>query len=300
LCWTRRKDKRAFVQKRLDAIVKAGADKPQYGGSGFGSSGSIAVERDAVGHGIVKAGDKPQYGGAGFGASGSIAVEKDAIGHGIVKAGDKPQYGGAGFGASGSIAVAQDGVGHGIVKGVDKPQYGGAGFAASGSLPVDHARPQHGIIRADAKVHDGPADASSDEIKAGIAARQAAHFDPERERKARAWLERLLGVSFPEEKLVEVLKSGVHLCHALNKVYPNSVRSINSSAIAFKQRENIGNYVKAWGTLGLNKSLAFETEDLFEGRNMTIVVDNVYELARVGIQRRDQHVEGCDGIPSLE
>jgi len=152
-------------------------------------------------------------------------------------------------------------------------------------LPVDHQKPSHGIIRGDAKVKEGPADHASDEMAAGIAARQAASLDPERERKARAWLERALETKLEEPSLMEALKSGVILCKALNKVYPGSVRSIHESKTAFKQIENIGNYLKAWTTLGLNKSLVFETQDLYENRNPTIVVENVYELARVGSQK---------------
>jgi len=271
-------------EARLDAIVKGG-DKPQYGGAGFGASGSIAVAQDPIGHGIVKSEEKPQYGGSGFGSSGSIAVEMDPIGHGIVKSGQAPQYGGAGFGASGSIAVAMDPIGHGIVKSGDKPQYGGPGFASMGSLPVDHQKPQHGIIRGDARVKEGPADAGSDQIADQIAARQAAHLDPERERKARAWIEAVLETKFEEATLAEALKSGVRLCQALNKVYPGSVRKINDSKIAYMQIENIGNYIKACQTLGFNKSLLFETADLFESKNLTIVVDNLYELARMGSRK---------------
>jgi len=267
-----------------DAIIKGGA-APQYGGSGFGASGSIAVEMDPIGHGIIKSGEAPQYGGSGFGASGSIAVEMDPIGHGIVKSGAAPQFGGAGFGASGSIAVEMDPIGHGIVKSGAAPQYGGPGFAASGSLPVEHAKAQHGIIRGDAKVKEGPADAGSDEIAAQIAARQAAHMDPERERKARAWMEALLETKFEEATFQEALKTGVRLCQALNKVYPGSVRKINESKIAYMQIENIGNYIKACQVLGFNKSLLFETGDLYEGKNLTIVVDNVFELARMGARK---------------
>jgi len=272
-------------EARLDAIIKGGGEKPQYGGSGFGASGSIAVEMDPIGHGIVKSDQKPQYQGAGFGASGSIAVEMDPIGHGIVKSGAAPQYGGAGFGASGSIAVEMDPIGHGIVKSGDKPQYGGPGFASMGSLPVDHAKPGHGIIRGGAVAKEGPADAGSDEMGAHIAARQAAHHDPERERKARAWLEFAVDAKFEEATLAEALHSGQRLCLALNRVYPGSVRAISDSKIAFKQMENIGNYLKACANLGINKSLIFETADLYESRNMTIVVDNVYELARLAAQK---------------
>jgi len=102
-------------------------------------------------------------------------------------------------------------------------------------LPVDHAKPGHGIIRGDAKIKEGPADHGSDEIAAGIAARQAAHLDPERERKARAWLEHVLEAKLEEPSLIEALKSGVVLCKAMNKVFPGSVKTINDSKIAFKQ-----------------------------------------------------------------
>jgi len=273
---------------KLDGIVKAGMDKPQYGGSGFGSQGAIAVQKDPISHGIVHDGlDRPAFGGSGFAASAALDPDKEVKLDGIVKAGmDRPQYGGAGFGAAGSIAVAKDPISHGIVHdGLDRPQYGGAGFAATGSIAVEKERVSHGIIRGDAKVNDGPIDAGSDGIHAHIAQRQAASFDPAKESKARAWLESVLDEKIDEPSFQEALKSGERLCKALNRVYPNSVRNINASKTAFKQIENIGNYVKSWKILGLNKSLAFETSDLYEGRNMTIVVDNVYELATVGARK---------------
>jgi len=273
----------------LDGIVKAGMDRPQYGGAGFASQGAIAVQKDPISHGIVHDGlDRPAFGGSGFAASAALSPDKEAKLDGIVKAGmDRPQYGGAGFGAQGSIAVAKDPIGHGIVKeGLDRPQYGGAGFAAQGSIAVEKERVSHGIIRGDAKINDGPIDAGSDAIHDHIRARQVAQFDPAKESKARAWLESILEEGkFQEDNLQDALKSGERLCKALNKVYPNSVRNINASKTAFKQIENIGNYVKAWKNLGLNKSLAFDTADLYEGRNMTLVVDNIHELATVGVRK---------------
>jgi len=221
---------------------------------------------------------------APIGSMGSVYTEKDKPLDQIVKAGmDKPQYGGAGFGASGSIAVEKEKVGHGIVKeGLDRPQYGGAGFAASGSIAVEKEKVSHGIIRGDQKIKEGPADASSDGMAEQIKQKQDAKYNSPRADRVKAWLESILGESFEEPTLQEALKSGVRLCKALNKVYPDSVRTINDSKIAFKQIENIGNYVKAYKNLGFNKSLAFETANLFEGTNMTQVVDNLHGLALAG------------------
>jgi len=218
---------------------------------------------------------------------GSLKTEKEERLDNIVKAGmDKPQYGGSGFGASGSIAVDKEKVGHGIVKeGLDRPQYGGAGFGASGSIAVEKERIGHGIVRGDAKIKEGPADASSDSVGEHIKARQGARFDEPRANKVRAWLEAVLEEKFEEASLEEALKSGVRICKALNKVYPNTVRTINEGKIAFKQIENIGNYIKGCKNLGFNKSLLFETSDLYEGRNMTQVVDNLAQLATSGSRK---------------
>jgi len=90
---------------------------------------------------------------------------------------------------------------------------------------------------------------------------------------------------FEEPTLQESLKNGVRICKALNKVYPASVRQINDKKLDFPQRENIGNYVKACKNLGFNKSLCFETNDLFEGANMTQVVDNLHQLALAGARK---------------
>ena len=39
------------------------------------------------------------------------------------------------------------------------------------------------------------------------------------------------------------LKSGVILCNLINKLKPGTIKTINSSALAFKQLENIGQFL---------------------------------------------------------
>jgi hypothetical protein len=234
---------------------------------------------------------------APIGVMGSLKTEKEAKLDQIVKAGmDRPQYGGSGFASVGSIAVEKE-KSHGIVKeGVDRPQYGGSGFGSSGSIAVEKEKVSHGIIRGDAKIKEGPPDASSDEIKEAIKQKQAAKLDQSRADRVKAWLETVLGEQFEEPTLQEALKSGVRICKALNKVYPGSIRQINEQKVAFPQRENIGNYVKACKILGFNKSLLFETNDLFEGTNMTQVVDNLNQLALHGARKGVQAYED-DAVP---
>jgi len=281
-------------EQHLDGIVKS-QDKAQHGGAGFATVGSIAIAKDPISHGIVRAEEKPQYGGSGFAASASIAIEKDPIGHGIVHGDgmDRPQYGGSGFASQGSIAISKQPTAHGIVHdGLDRPQHGGPGFASMGSIHVEKEKVSHGIIRGDAKINDGPIDAGSDAIQDHIRQRQEAHLDPVREAKARQWLETILEEKWEDgTSFLDNLKSGKRLCEALNRVYPNSVRKINDSKTPYLQMENIGNYIKACKNLGMNKSLIFETQDLYEDRNLTIVVDSVYELARAGARK---------GLASLE
>jgi len=244
-------------------------------------------------HGIVKSEDKAQHGGTGFGTTGANFIEKEKTQHGIVKSEDKAQHGGTGFGTTGAIQVEKEKTSHGIVRSEDRAQHGGAGFATMGSLQTEKELVTHGIIAPGTKIKEGPADFSSDSVHEHIQKRLETKLDKPREAKARAWLEELLGEKFEEETFQDALKSGVRLCQALNKVYPQSVPKINpSTGAVFNQRENIGNYVKACGRLGFNKSNLFETTDLYDGKNLTKVVENVYELAHFGSRKT--------GLPKIE
>jgi hypothetical protein len=221
-----------------------------------------------------------------MGSMGSIAIAKDVAQDGIVKSAEKPQYGGSGFASTGSIHHEKEPVSHGIVRTEAKAQYQGATFLTQGSLHHDKEPVQHGIIRGGAKASDGPIDAGSGEIDAAIQLRQQSKRDATTEAKVRAWLAAVLEEKFDDSTPIEeLLKSGERICQALNKVYPNAVRSINKSTVAFKQLENIGNYAKACQNLGINKSLIFETADLAESRNLTLVIDNLYHVAQAGARK---------------
>jgi len=116
-------------------------------------------------------------------------------------------------------------------------------------------------------------------------------WDVEKEQNARAWLETILDEKFTEGTLQGALQNGVRLCQAANKVASNIVKSINKQKMAALQRENISNYLKACGSMSFNSANIFETTDLYDGKNMVKVVENIYELASKGQKR---------GLPAIK
>jgi hypothetical protein len=162
-----------------------------------------------------------------------------------------------------------------------------------GSLATEKEMVTHGIIAPGAKVKDGPIDVSSSAITDSIKAKLEEKYDVSRAEKAKKWLEAVLKEDFKEDTLQESLKSGVRLCKAFNVVYPeDAIPKINNKDLVYMQRENLDMYVKACQAVGFNKSLVFDVADLYDGKNMTKVVENIVELANVGSKK--------SGLPKFE
>ena len=68
------------------------------------------------------------------------------------------------------------------------------------------------------------------------------------------------------------------LCRLVNAIEPNIVPKINTKAFGFGYVDNIGNYLKACEKLGLHKSDLFDPPDLYEGKNINLVVNNIHVL----------------------
>lgn len=117
-------------------------------------------------------------------------------------------------------------------------------------------------------------------LDAEIQKKLAAKFDPVKAAQAQAWLEAITGLNI-EGSLQEGLKSGVVLCTALNRIKPHTVQKINTLSSPFKERENIENYIKGCKELGMKEVDLFVTVDLYEGQNMTLVVDNIQSLGGI-------------------
>jgi len=121
-------------------------------------------------------------------------------------------------------------------------------------------------------------------LTAELQHKQAAKYDVEKEKDARAWIEGVTGVQLSDQDLGEVhfhnsLKDGVVLCKLINAISPGSVRKVNETKMAFKQMENIGNFLKGVGDYGVPAISQFQTVDLYERTNMPQVLACLWALA---------------------
>ncbi|EDO44073.1 predicted protein [Nematostella vectensis] len=108
-------------------------------------------------------------------------------------------------------------------------------------------------------------------------------YDHEQEEEMRDWIEALLGESVFGGKtgidgVHDILRSGVVLLRCANALGGNI--KINDSKMAFKQMENIGNFLLFCESLGVSKVDLFQTVDLYEKQNMAAVVLGVHALGR--------------------
>ena len=87
--------------------------------------------------------------------------------------------------------------------------------------------------------------------------------------------------------LQAALRSGVTLCRLANRVSPGSVPTVSTSSAPFPQRENLKAFADAIRALGVPDAENFETDDLFEGRNMKQVLVALHSFGR--------HAAGIDG-----
>jgi hypothetical protein len=114
-------------------------------------------------------------------------------------------------------------------------------------------------------------------LDAELANKQAAKFDPALEAKAKQWITAITGAQFPVS-LGETLHDGTVLCQLLNKIKPGTVKKINTSSMPFKQMENIGFFLKGARSIGLDAHSGFETVDLYEQKDMGLVVQCLFRL----------------------
>merc|ERR1711881_801171 len=108
------------------------------------------------------------------------------------------------------------------------------------------------------------------------------------------WLEEMVGQKLdgPIKDSIEfgaILKDGSILCQLINRLQPGSVKKINTMKAPFKQRENIELFLKGCEAYGLKPQDLFQVNDLYENKNLYMVVDNLYAVG--GLAQRN----GFDG-----
>ena len=123
-----------------------------------------------------------------------------------------------------------------------------------------------------------------------IQQRLLAKQDPAKQSACQRWLEELTHTTFPSD-FQSSLKSGVILCQAVNTIWPHSVSKVNSGGMPFVQRENLVAYINACKQHGMRETDLFMSDDLYEGKNLVSVVDNICAL---GVLARE-----VKGLPVL-
>ncbi|XP_065648304.1 myophilin [Hydra vulgaris] len=110
-------------------------------------------------------------------------------------------------------------------------------------------------------------------------------YDVAMEQEALKWIAKLV----PEAKMQgvtgstqvhEKLKDGIILCKLIEKLQPNSIKNINTNKMAFKQMENISNFLAAAEKFGVSRTDSFQTVDLYEATNMAQVIVMLHALGR--------------------
>ncbi|EFC36106.1 hypothetical protein NAEGRDRAFT_76225 [Naegleria gruberi] len=118
-----------------------------------------------------------------------------------------------------------------------------------------------------------------------LAKKQAGKHDPQKEKEVRQWIEAVTGTKFSSNDFQESLKDGVLLCKLANKIKPGIVKTINSGKMPFMCMENIGYFLKAAAELGLDTHNTFMSVDLYEGKNIPLVIMALYSFGSV-VQKR--------------
>jgi hypothetical protein len=116
-------------------------------------------------------------------------------------------------------------------------------------------------------------------LDAELARKQAAKYDHNGEAQAKQWISAVTGEGFGPS-FGDSLKDGKMLCALINKIRPGSVKKVETSAMPFKQMENISNFLKACRLVGVAEYDLFETVDLFEQKDLGVVVGCIMALGR--------------------
>lgn len=130
------------------------------------------------------------------------------------------------------------------------------------------------------------------EINAAIDAK----FDKNSANECIKWIAELSGSTIAANGDLAVLKSGVDLCLAINKLQPGTVAQINKMNSPFFQRENVKNFLEGCRKYGVRDSDLFVTEDLYSGNNYVAVLDCLRSLNGVAVKKG--HTKTSFGVAS--
>ena len=113
-------------------------------------------------------------------------------------------------------------------------------------------------------------------LDAELARKRSEKYDYAAERQVQQWIEAVTGTKFTQP-FAQNLKDGQLLCQLINKVKPGTIRKIETSAMPFKQMENVSNFLRACRSLGVAEHDVFETVDLYETKVHSSCYSPIFE-----------------------
>ncbi|KAM4620008.1 transgelin-like [Polymixia lowei] len=141
----------------------------------------------------------------------------------------------------------------------------------------------------------GPAYGLSREVQSKIDKK----YDPELEERLTQWIMAQCGsgVSQPEAGKIGFqnwLKDGCLLCELINSLSGGNkpIKKIQSSSMAFKQMEQISQFLAAAEKYGVTKTDMFQTVDLWEGKDLAAVQRTLMALGSLAVTKSDGNYQG--------
>ncbi|XP_064424794.1 transgelin [Latimeria chalumnae] len=139
--------------------------------------------------------------------------------------------------------------------------------------------------------NSGPVFGLSKDIKSKIEKK----YDPELEDRLVDWIIAQCGaeVGRPEtgRSAFQVwLKDGTILSKLINSLYSDGakpVKKIQNSPLAFKQMEQVSQFLAAAEKYGVSKTDTFQTVDLWEGKDMAAVQRTLMALGSIAVTKKD-------------
>ncbi|XP_048459271.1 transgelin-3 [Rhincodon typus] len=125
-------------------------------------------------------------------------------------------------------------------------------------------------------------------------------YDSELEERLVAWIIAQCGgnASRPDPGKVHFQKwlmNGALLCKVINSLYPKDeepIKKIQESKMAFKQMEQISQFLKAAEAYGVATMDIFQTVDLWEGKDLAAVQRTLMALGSVAVTKDDGYYCG--------
>lgn len=107
-----------------------------------------------------------------------------------------------------------------------------------------------------------------------------------RQAEAKEWIENVIGETLPDEDLWKSLGNGIVLCKLINCMWPGEIpRYHPADSFSFKLLENIELFLAACERHGFPREDLFTPSDLFEKKNMPLVLTTLYKFAESAVKQ---------------